>query len=159
MNDINSLSHSKWRCKYHIVFAPKYRRQAIYGDIRKDIGVILRKLCEQKKVEIVEAELCSDHIHGLTDPCNKVSFQVIQTWYKPSPMDNFDHYTMKASFRRQKNRCIHRKCGVACFHQCDIFRIQRGVYFAAAFLPELGMLDTNGFQQIVNILLPFILGA
>ena len=65
MNDINSLSHSKWRCKYHIVFAPKYRRQAIYGDIRKDIGVILRKLCEQKKVEIVEAELCSDHIHML----------------------------------------------------------------------------------------------
>ncbi len=50
MNDINSLSHSRWRCKYHIVFAPKYRRQEIYGDIRKDNGVILRKLCEQKKV-------------------------------------------------------------------------------------------------------------
>ncbi|MDY6095439.1 MAG: IS200/IS605 family transposase [Oscillospiraceae bacterium] len=65
MNDINSLSHSKWRCKYHIVFAPKYRRQAIYGDIRKDIGVILRKLCEQKKVEIHEAELCKDHMHML----------------------------------------------------------------------------------------------
>lgn len=65
MNDINSLSHSKWRCKYHIVFAPKYRRQAIYGDIRKDIGVILRKLCEQKKVEIIEEELCPDHIHML----------------------------------------------------------------------------------------------
>ena len=65
MNDINSLSHSKWRCKYHIVFAPKYRRREIYGDIRKDIGVILRKLCEQKKVEIVEAELCPDHIHML----------------------------------------------------------------------------------------------
>ena len=65
MNDINSLSHSKWRCKYHIVFAPKYRRQAIYGDIRKDIGVILRKLCEHKKVEIIEAELCKDDIHML----------------------------------------------------------------------------------------------
>ena len=65
MDDIYSLSHSKWRCKYHIVFAPKYRRQAIYGDIRRDIGVILRKLCEQKKVEIKEAELCSDHIHML----------------------------------------------------------------------------------------------
>ena len=65
MNDINSLSHSKWRCKYHIVFAPKCRRREIYGDIRKDIGVILRKLCEQKEVEIVEAELCSDHIHML----------------------------------------------------------------------------------------------
>ena len=64
-DDINSLSHSKWRCKYHIVFAPKYRRKAIYGDIRKDIGVILRKLCEQKHVEIIEAELCPDHIHML----------------------------------------------------------------------------------------------
>ena len=65
MNDINSLSHSKWRCKYHIVFAPNYRRQAIYGDIRKDIGYILRKLCEEKKVEIIEAEACIDYIHML----------------------------------------------------------------------------------------------
>ena len=64
-DDINSLSHTKWRCKYHIVFAPKYRRQVIYGDIRKDIGVILRKLSEQKNVEIIEAELCPDHIHML----------------------------------------------------------------------------------------------
>ena len=64
-DDINSLSHSKWRCKYHIVFAPKYRRREIYGDIRKDIGVILRKLSEQKNVEIIEAELCLDHVHML----------------------------------------------------------------------------------------------
>jgi len=64
-DDINSLSHSKWRCKYHIVFAPKYRRKEIYGDIRRDIGVILRKLCEQKNVEIIEAETCPDHIHML----------------------------------------------------------------------------------------------
>ena len=53
MNDIKSLSHSKWRCKYHIVFAPKYRRLEIYGKLKADIGVILRKLCEQKKVTIV----------------------------------------------------------------------------------------------------------
>ena len=63
--DIQSLSHSKWRCQYHIVFAPKYRRQEIYGHIRVDIGKILRKLCEQKNVEIIEAELCPDHIHML----------------------------------------------------------------------------------------------
>ena len=62
MDDINSLSHSKWRCKYHIVFAPKYRRPVIYGEIKVDAGKILRKLCEQKKVEIIEAELCPDHI-------------------------------------------------------------------------------------------------
>ena len=64
-HDINSLAHSKWNCKYHIVFAPKYRRQEIYGKIYKDIGQILRKLCEQKKVEIIEAEACKDHIHML----------------------------------------------------------------------------------------------
>jgi len=65
MNDINSLSHSKWRCKYHIVFAPKYRRQEIYGKIKADVGQIIRKLCEQKKVEIHEATACPDHIHML----------------------------------------------------------------------------------------------
>ena len=64
-DDINSLSHSKWRCKYHIVFVPKYRRQEIYGKIKADIGVILRKLCEQKNVEIIEAQACPDHIHML----------------------------------------------------------------------------------------------
>jgi len=65
MNDINSLSHSKWRCKYHIVFAPKYRRQVIYGEIKRDIGKILRQRCENKGVEILEAELCKDHVHML----------------------------------------------------------------------------------------------
>ena len=65
MNDINSLSHSKWNCKYHIVFAPKYRRQVIYGKIKADIGKILRQLCEMKGVEIIEAEACPDHIHML----------------------------------------------------------------------------------------------
>ena len=65
MTDTNSLSHSKWNCKYHIVFAPKYRRQAIYGKIKKDIGQILRQLCKQKQVEIIEAEACPDHIHML----------------------------------------------------------------------------------------------
>ena len=65
MDDINSLSHSRWRCKYHIVFAPKYRRQVIYKEIKRDIGTILRKLCEMKDVEIIEAELCPDHVHML----------------------------------------------------------------------------------------------
>ena len=65
MNDINSLSHSKWRCQYHVVFAPKYRRKEIYGELRADIGQILRKLCEQKGVEIIEANACPDHIHML----------------------------------------------------------------------------------------------
>ena len=67
MNDINSLSHTKWNCKYHIVFAPKYRRMAIYGEIKQDIGKILRQLCENKGVTIIEAELCKDHVHMLVE--------------------------------------------------------------------------------------------
>ena len=64
-NEIKSTAHSKYRCQYHIVFAPKFRRKEIYGQLRKDIGEILRKLCEQKGVEIIEAEACPDHIHML----------------------------------------------------------------------------------------------
>ena len=63
--DVDSLSHTTWRCQYHVVFAPKYRRMVIYGQIKKDIGQILRKLCEQKDIEIIEAEACPDHIHML----------------------------------------------------------------------------------------------
>ena len=64
-NEIKSLSHSKYRCQYHIGFAPKDRRKERYGKIKKDIGEILRKLCTQKGVEIIEAEACVDHIHML----------------------------------------------------------------------------------------------
>ena len=64
-DDVRSLSHSKWRCKYHIAFAPKYRRQIIYKQLRVDIGKILRELSERKGVEIIEAECCPDHIHML----------------------------------------------------------------------------------------------
>ena len=64
-NEIRHSAHSTYRCQYHIVFAPKYRRKVIYGRLRKDIGEILRKLCERKGVEIIEAEACPDHIHML----------------------------------------------------------------------------------------------
>lgn len=64
-NEINHTAHSTYRCEYHIVFAPKYRRKVIYGKLKKDIGEILRKLCNEKKVEIIEAEACVDHIHML----------------------------------------------------------------------------------------------
>ena len=67
MNDINSLAHTKWNCKYHIVFAPKYRRKVFYGEHKEEIGKILRKLCEWKGVNIVEAEVCPDHIHMLVE--------------------------------------------------------------------------------------------
>ena len=75
-NEIKSTSHSRYRCQYHIVFAPKYRRKEIYGQLKKDIGEILRTLCKQKNVEILEAEACVDHIHIGTD-----------TAPRPSPMN------------------------------------------------------------------------
>ena len=64
-NEINKTAHSTYRCEYHIVFAPKYRRQIVYGQIKKDIGEIIRKLCNEKKVAIIEAEACPNHIHML----------------------------------------------------------------------------------------------
>ena len=82
MKDINSLEHTKWRCQYHIVFAPKYRRQVIYRDIRTDIGQILRKLCEQKGVEIIEANACPDHIHMLISIPPKYSVAQIMGYLK-----------------------------------------------------------------------------
>ena len=80
--DIRSLSHTTWRCQYHIVFAPKYRRMVIYGKIKQDIGKILRQLCEQKEVEIIEAEACPDHIHMLVSIPPKYSVSQIMVYLK-----------------------------------------------------------------------------
>ncbi|WP_305084917.1 IS200/IS605 family transposase, partial [uncultured Dubosiella sp.] len=72
-NDLHSLSHTKWNYKYHIVFAPKYRRKAFYDARRLEIGKILRNLCEWKGVNIIEAEVCCDHIHMLIEIPPKMS--------------------------------------------------------------------------------------
>ena len=80
--DINSLDHTTWRCQYHVVFAPKYRRLEIYGAIKADIGKILRQLCQQKGVEIIEAEACPDHIHTLISIPPKYSVSQIMGFLK-----------------------------------------------------------------------------
>ena len=80
--DTDSLAHTKWNCKYHLVLAPKYRRQVIYGKIKKDIGIMLRKLCEYKQVEIIEAEACKDHIHMLVSIPPKYSVSQIMGYLK-----------------------------------------------------------------------------
>ena len=80
--DVNSLAHTTYNCKYHIVFAPKYRRQVIYGKIKTDIGVMLRKLCSYKGVEIIEAEACPDHIHMLLSIPPKYSVSQIMGYLK-----------------------------------------------------------------------------
>ena len=72
-NTINSLAHTKWNCKYHIVFAPKYRRKVFYEEKRLEIGAILRELCRWKGVEIIEGEVCPDHVHMLISIPPKMS--------------------------------------------------------------------------------------
>ena len=78
----STLSHTKWNCSYHIIFSPKYRRKAIYGTIRRDIGRYLRRLCEYKGVEIIEANACSDHIHMLVKIPPKISVSSFMGYLK-----------------------------------------------------------------------------
>ncbi len=73
MEDAKSLAHTKWNCKYHIVFAPKFRRKAIFGEMKAEIGKIIRELCNWKQVNIIEAEMCPDHVHMLVEIPPKMS--------------------------------------------------------------------------------------
>ncbi|WP_249712475.1 IS200/IS605 family transposase, partial [Bacillus cereus] len=80
--DNKSLAHTTWNCKYHIVFAPKYRKQIIHGQIKADVGRILRQLCERKDVEIIEATACPDHIHMLVSIPPKLSISAFMGYLK-----------------------------------------------------------------------------
>ena len=82
LNDVHSLSHSRWNCKYHIVFAPKYRRKVFYGEKRNAIGKILRELCEWKGVNILEAEACPDHIHLFVEIPPKIAVSSFMGYLK-----------------------------------------------------------------------------
>ena len=106
-NDNVSLSHTKWNCKYHIVCAPKYRRQEIYGRIKADIGKILRQLCEMKGVEIIEAEACSDHIHMLVSIPPHLSVSAFVGYLKgKSSLMIFDrHANLKYKYGNRKLWC------------------------------------------------------
>ena len=81
-NDDSSLSHTRWNCKYHIVFIPKYRRKEIYGKLRANIGQIIRQLCEYKDVEIIEAHAMSDHIHMLVKIPPKLAVSTFMGYLK-----------------------------------------------------------------------------
>ena len=82
LNDINSLSHSKWNCKYHIVFAPKYRRKVFYGEKKVAVGKILRQLCEWKGVNLTQGELCPDHVHMLVEISPKIAVSKFMGYLK-----------------------------------------------------------------------------
>ena len=103
----NSLAHTRWECKYHIVFAPKYRRQIIYRELRADIGKILRELCERKGVEIIEAECCPDHIHMLVRIPPKYSVSEVMGFLKgKSSLMIFDrHANLKYKYGNRNFWC------------------------------------------------------
>ena len=105
--DINSLDHTTYRCQYHIVFAPKFRRQVIYREIKVDIGKILRQLCQQKGVEIIEAELCPDHIHMLLSIPPKYSVSQVMGYLKgKSSLMIFDrHANLKYKYGNRHFWC------------------------------------------------------
>ena len=105
--DKNSLAHTSWNCKYHIVFAPKYRRQVIYGKLKQDIGKTLRDLCERKGINIIEAECCLDHIHMLLEIPPKYSVSQIMGYLKgKSSLIIFDrHANLKYKYGNRHFWC------------------------------------------------------
>lgn len=107
MNDTKSLAHTKWNCKYHIVFAPKYRRQVFYGEKRREVGEILRKLCERKGVKIIEAEVCIDHVHMLLEVPPKMSVSGVVGYLKgKSSLMIYEKFgNMKFKYRNREFWC------------------------------------------------------
>ena len=105
--DKKTLSHTKWECKYHIVFAPKYRRQIVYGNIREDVGRILGILCKRKGVEIIEAECCIDHIHMFVRIPPNLSISSFMGYLKgKSSLMIFDrHANLKYKYGNRKFCC------------------------------------------------------
>ena len=105
--DNNSLAHTKWECKYHLVFAPKYRRQIIYGKLKVEVGKILRDLCERKGIEIIQAECCVDHIHMLVKIPPKYSVSEIMGYLKgKSSLIIFDrHANLKYKYGNRHFWC------------------------------------------------------
>ncbi len=106
-NEVKHTAHSSYRCEYHIVFAPKYRRKIIYKELRRDIGEILRKLCNEMKVEIIEAEACPDHIHMLVSipPYLSVA-QFVGTLKSKSALMIFDrHANLKYRYGNRNFWC------------------------------------------------------
>lgn len=105
--DMNSLSHTTWNCKYHIVFAPKYRRKEFYGTNRLEIGKILRELCKWKEVNIITAEVCSDHVHMFVEIPPKLSVSSFMGFLKgKSSIMIYERWgNMKFKYRNRQFWC------------------------------------------------------
>ena len=135
---MDSLSHTKWNCKYHLVFAPKYRRQAIYGKVKEDIGRMLRKLCEYKEVEILEAEACPDHIHMLVTIPPKYSVAQIVGYLKgKSSLMIFEKYAnMKYKYGNRH-------------FWCRGYYVDTVTYFYGYSIIDYSVFTYSHFRQII----------
>ena len=107
LNDAHSLSHTKWKCKYHVVFAPKYRRKVFYEEKRLEVGAILRQLCQWKGVNIIEAEVCIDHVHMLLEIPPKMSVSSFMGYLKgKSSLMIFEKWgNMRYKYRNREFWC------------------------------------------------------
>ena len=106
-NDVHSLSHTKWNCKYHIVFAPKYRRKVFFEEKRLEVGAILRELCKWKGVNIIAAEVCPDHVHMLVEIPPKMSISSFKGFLKgKSSMMIYERWgNLKMKYRNREFWC------------------------------------------------------
>ena len=125
--DIGSLEHTSWRCQYHVVFAPKFRRQAIYNEIKVDIGKILRKLCEYKGIEIVEGNMCPDHVHMLLKIPPKYSVSQIMGYLKgKSSIMIFErHANLKYRYGNRKFWCTGYYVSTVGFNEATVAKYIR----------------------------------
>ncbi len=130
MNDINSLSHTRWNCKYHIVFAPKYRRKVFYKEKRREVGKILRELCEWKKIKIVEAEVCPDHVHMLLEIPPKYSVSSFVGFLKREEQPNAVRKVSGAEVQIPEPGVLVPR--VLCRHGREEHETDRGVHQAPA---------------------------
>ena len=157
-----SLAHTKWMCKYHIVFTPKYRRKIIYNQIRADIGEILRKLCEYKGIEIIEGHLMPDHVHMLVAIPPKYSVASVMGYLKgKSSLMIFDrHANLKYKFGNRKfwaqrgdDREIHPGAGIPGHRRGQVERegvrgpVRREVT-AGRFLPATRVKTLLGLNEV-----------
>lgn len=97
MNDLNKLSHTTWNCKYHVVFAPKYRRKVFYAQKRYDIGKILRELCKWKQINIIEAEVCPDHVHMTAENERVIVYGISERQKQPDDIRTVEQHQIQVS--------------------------------------------------------------
>ena len=105
--DNQSISHTTWNCTYHVVFIPKYRRKIMYGEVKVEVGEILRKLCEMKQINLIEGKVCVDHVHMYLAVPPKLSISDVMAYLKgKSSLMIFQKYgNMKFAYRNREFWC------------------------------------------------------